>query len=428
MGKAVRALAICLLILLPAFNSVMAQDEEAEIPAADESVTAEPAGPGEWPPKNSGTAIPMIFGPEGYGGGLGFVLWDFGAKDGRRLFVQPILADTDYRTYVLEYTEPSLLVENDQLDFTAFYQKRTGTHYFGVGPDPEIDDGAYYQRENYLVKLSYKLPLVQYFGITGEIGYDRTALGKSTLDDRPDFHDDHPELDRPIEDVYPELFDSRDFDDEFNHYWSVALWLDTREGPREFTTRGIHLAGRLDRVDENNGADWNYWRYTASAAAFFPVVDDYNVICGRLRWDRVDGKNVPFYKLPTLGQARYSLAHVTGQKAMRGIWENLLADKNRYIATVEYRHRTKGAWIPANWAQPISGVDFDLAEFVRNTAVVGWADVGQVWPDDLDYSDIITSFGISAMLYFDNGIAQQFSIGFSNDLSMYMSFSYGTQF
>ena len=385
---------------------------------------------GDWPPRNDGPAIAVILGPEGYGGGLGWTFWDLG-KEGRDLFLYPIVADTDYRLYFMDYREPGLVRPEDgeNLSFRAFYQKRTGTHFFGVGPDAEIEDGAFYQRENYLFKLEYTFPFTKYFGFTGGIGYDRTVPRASTLDlDDLTFTEDYSDLDRPLDDVYPGLFDSRDFKDEYNHFWSVSLWFDNRQGPRGFPTGGGCLKGMASRIDEGQGADWNYWRYTIDAAMFAPVVDDYNIVALHMRWDRLDGRNIPFYKLPSLGQARFSTGYVLDGNAMRGVWENLWADRNRALASIEFRRRIKADWYPDNLREREWPMDFDPEEFIKNAAVFSWVDAGQVWPDDEELEDLRASFGIGAVLYFDHGMNQQITLGFSDDLSAYMLFTYGMQF
>jgi hypothetical protein len=392
------------------------------------AVSAEEAE--DWPPRNGGPAIAMILGPEGYGGGLGWAFWDLG-KEGRDLFLYPIFADTDYRLYFMDYREPGLLRPEDgeNLSFRAFYQKRTGTHFFGVGPEAEIEDGAFYQRENYLFKLEYTCPFTKHFGAAGSIGYDRTVARASTLDlGDLSFEAELPELDRPLDEVYPWLFDSREFRDEYNHFWSVSLWFDNQKGPRGFPTGGGHLKGSASRIDEAQSADWNYWRYTIFAAMFAPVSDDYNIIGLHLRWDRLDGGNVPFYKLPSLGQARFSTGYVLDGNAMRGVWENLWADRNRALASVEYRHRVKAGWYPDDLREMEFPFEFDPEEFVRNAAWFGWVDAGQVWPDDEELEDLRTSLGIGAVLYFANGMSQQITLGFSDDLSAYMLFTYGMQF
>ncbi len=382
----------------------------------------------EWPPRENGFQIPIILGTEGIGGGLGYVFHDFG-KDHRRFSIYPVFAyDTDYRILAAEYTEPSLILDRDALNFTAFYQKRTGTHYFGIGPDRRIEDGAYYQREQYLYALSYSAFLMGDFGLSGEIGYDRVVPRLSNLDDRDDFYSGISELDRPLEDVYPGLVNSPEWRDEMNHYWSVSAFFDNREGPTNFPVGGGYLIGSVKRVDEANGADWNYWHYKADAALFVPLGDDYNILSGHARWDRLDGERVPFYKLPSLGQSRFSTGYILDGYAMRGVWENLWADRNRALFSGEIRHRTRAGWYPEDLREIEFPFDFNPERFIKHSASFAWVDAGQVWPDDEEFEDVRLSYGVGIFFFFDTGVAQQITLGYSDDLQNYMLFSQNWNF
>ncbi len=130
----------------------------------------------EWPPRNNGFNLVakgvglMQTGPEGVGLGLGYAFWDLG-KEERNLYLLGMFADTPYRTFLLDYSEPGLFRDGDRLRFTAFYQLRPATHFFGIGPDREMEDGAYYQRQNYLYAFTYGLPLWDHFGMSAGIGY-----------------------------------------------------------------------------------------------------------------------------------------------------------------------------------------------------------------------------------------------------------------
>ncbi len=388
------------------------------------SVVAAAADDEHWPPRNNGFTFAAVMGPEAIGAGPGYAAWDVG-KPGRDMYLYTVFADTDYRTYMLTWREPGLLKPGERLDLTAYYQKRTGTHFFGIGPDRELEDGAYYQRENYLFGADYTLPLAGGFGITLSAFYDRVAPGKSTLRDREAFLEEYDELDRPIELVYPELLDSREWRDEHNHFRGVELWFDTLEGPEKFRTGGVRLSGRVERVDEWQGAEWNYWRYNASGCFFAPLgEDDYNIAHARLRWDRLDGDELPFYKLPALGQARFSTGYILDHNAMRGVWENLYADRNRAIGSIELRHRVKANWYPDSWRKVDWPFDFDPEKFIRNMAWTAWTDAGQVWPDGEAPEGVVSACGIGNIIYFDTGMAQHVTVGFSEDMVMYMVFAY----
>lgn len=149
----------------------------------------------------------MQTGPEGVGLGLGYAFRDLGKED-RNLYLLGMFADTPYRTFLLDYSEPGLFRDGDRLRFTAFYQLRSAAHFFGIGPDREMEDGAYYQRQNCLYAFTYALPLRDHFGMSAGIGYDRTVCRESELDtdDRGGFLDDEVVVWAVMKGFVPQFF------------------------------------------------------------------------------------------------------------------------------------------------------------------------------------------------------------------------------
>ena len=177
------------------------------------------------------------------------------------------------------------------------------------------------------------------------------------------------------------------------------------------------------------GADWDYFRYKAKAAMFVPVLGEYNIFGASLWWDRIDGEDeeIPFYKLPSLGQARYSTGYVYDSPGLRGIWENLYADQNRAIFSLQLRHRGRGDWMWDMESEDLK-YDIDYERLIENSALQLWAEGGQVWEDGEEPEEIIMSYGIGLVLFFETGFAQEISLGYSNDLQNYLLFTYNQQF
>ncbi len=390
-------------------------------------LSAEQEAAEQWPPKGDGFSIPILLGPEGTGLGLGYIWNDFLGKEDRFLQLHSVFCQTAYRQYMIEYHEPDLISDGDQLLFRAFYNRRTGVHYFGKGPDSDIDDAAYYGTENLLVTLGYSYPLPMNMGISGYLIYDNYNLKDEDLES-PEFHADYPSLDRRFEQAYPHLFESDEFKKKPNHHaWKLSLFHDDQQGiPRAFPTGGGYRKVSVSRVDEAQDADWNYWHYTAEAAQFVSLRDEYNVLAVHARWDRLDGENIPFYKLLSLGHARYSISYVADGIGQRGYWENRFVDRNRWLGMVELRHRTRAGWWKESWNEYKI---MDLAgEALPNTSTYLWTDMGQVWPDGVVPEDMRISYGLGFNFHSDNGMAMQTQLGFSDELSSYLSFSYYQQF
>ncbi|GEM_PF-5824519 len=394
----------------------------------------------EWPPKGKGFTMAMLFGPEGIGGGLGYVWHDVAGKPGRFLQVYDVFTDTAFRQYILDYVEPSLFLERDKLSALALYVNRTGSQFFGVGPDTDMDDAACYGKEIYLGRLSYTVLLPGRFGISLQGEHHRTELRDTDLDD-PGFDERYPDLDRPISEVYPLLYESEEFNDRpSTHALSLALFHDNQAGRNKvFPTKGGYERITATRVNESLGADWNYWRYSAETAHFFPLIgltsferDPYNILGLYVRWDRLDGDEIPFWAYPALGHSRISISDYLDEFGLRGYWENRYADQNRALASFELRHRVRANWYP-RYKSPenrmAANILSSMRNFVYNTSWVFFYDLGQVWSDEDDeLEDLHGSAGVGWVFYFDPGHNMRVTIAYSDELSNYIIFAYKQAF
>ena len=410
-------------------EAALAQAEEA----AQESEPAEKA----WPPRNDGLVIPILFGPEGIGGGLGYYFHDLGGKQGRDLLLHDVFTNTAYKQLLGDFTEPDFLLPGGTLNLRGYYLHRTGLHFFGIGNDTDIEDGAYYGAEIYSGRLSYEWTIARGLGLGGGAEYHRTALHDGKLGD-PNFDPNYPELDRPLSEVYPALVRSDDFHfREMTHNWFATVFHDDRDHP-VFPTRGGYQRATITRVDESLGADWNYWLYTAEAAVFVPAPNDHNVAGLYARWDRLDGRELPFWELPALGHGRLNLADYTDDFGLRGYWENRFQDKNRALASFEFRHRTRAEWWPEdflNFPKPkekeprfkfMAGqktLGETAHEFVLNSSTLVFLDAGNTWGDHESLDAVRLTPGVGAVLYFDTGMAMRVTVGFSDELTFYQVFA-----
>jgi hypothetical protein len=397
----------------------------------------------EWPPRDKGVTLSMVLGPEGMGGGIGYVWHDVAGEPERFLQIYDVITDTAFQAYFVKYIEPTIFTENDQIETLILYVNRTGSHYFGIGPDTEIEDAACLGKEIYWGSLGYAFRLPADFGITISGRYHRTDLRDTDLEE-PEFHEDYPELDQPISEVYPDLYESDMFQDmPMTHAVSLSLFHDNQEGRHKaYPTRGGYEKITVTRVDEALGADWNYWKYTAEVAHFIPLLgltsfkqDPYNILALYARWDRMDGKEeeIPFWEYPALGHTKISIADFFDETGLRGYWEKRYADQNRAMATVEFRHRVKANWYP-KYKEPENELLAEglksIKNFVYNTSWVFFYDTGQVWSDEQEEleDEWKNSYGLGWVFYFDPGHNMRVTVAYSDELSNYIIFAYNQLF
>ncbi|OGP60217.1 MAG: hypothetical protein A2V67_18665 [Deltaproteobacteria bacterium RBG_13_61_14] len=398
----------------------------------------------EWPPRKSDFSIPIVFGPEGSGGGVGYYFHDLFGKKSRNLYLHDTFTNTAYKQLMADFQEPDLLLPRSLLKVRFLYLNRTGIHFFGIGNDTDMDDAAYSGAEVYRGLVSYQVSFGPGLGIGGGAEYHRTSHRDGLLRN-PNFQAGIDELDRPISEVYPALYHSADFRfREFTHNWFVTVFHNNLDQPI-FPTRGGYEQFRLARVDESMGADWNYWRYSAEAAHFFQAPNNYNVLGLYGRWDRLDGRYLPFWEYPALGHARIGLADYLDGNGLRGYWENRFQEKNRVLGSIEFRHRTRAKWFSKDkfnlgkehqpsekprpkWLPERKPLGLTLQGFLLNSSTLVFVDAGQTWGDHDPLNRIRVTPGVGAVFYFKSGIAMRMTVGFSDELTAYQLFTYWQAF
>ena len=394
----------------------------------------------DWPPRKSGTEFPLLTGPEGIGTGLGFVFRDLAGKPYRDLFLHDLISNTALTQYLVDFSEPDFILKKSTLNLIYLYSHRTGVPHFGLGNRQDLDDGSYYGSETYIGRLSYEVRFGPGLGLGAGAEYHRTANHDGRLDN-PQFLAGHDELGRPISEVYPALYRSDDFRfREFTHNWFLTAFHDNRDNPA-FPTRGGYERARVILVDPRLGADWSYYHYIAEAAHFFPVKSGYNVLGAYLRWDRLDGRELPFWDYPSLGHSRLNIASYVDGFGLRGYWENRFQDQNRALGSLEFRHRTRAEWFNPEWFNFYLGKKPDpdakekkprpkwmgepqtvgqmLHDYLINSSTLVFVDAGQTWADRQRLDHVRLTPGVGLMMYWTSGLQTRLTVGFSEEMVAY---------
>jgi outer membrane protein assembly factor BamA len=148
-------------------------------------------------------------------------------------------------------------------------------------------------------------------------------------------------------------------------YNNVFVEIDYRDQPGNPRSGGL-WRGTFGRWDDRDLQQFDFHRFDAEAAHFFPIFDKKRVIALRLGLSYVNnetGNRVPFY----------FLAYIGGSDTLRGFREFRFRDENVVFFNAEYR-----------W-EAFSGLDMAL-----------FFDMGEVREDwqDIDFKDAKTSYGI----------------------------------
>jgi hypothetical protein len=160
-------------------------------------------------------------------------------------------------------------------------------------------------------------------------------------------------------------------------------WRDNPLYPHAGGRYGIHVAHYADR---GQGAG-DFRRVDVALQQYVPLPHRYRTLALRadaVLTDGVDGGEVPFYYLPTLG----------GSQTLRGFREFRFRDQNSLALTAEYRWE---AW----WA-------LDVALFV---------DAGSVAAErrDLSLQDLKTSYGVGFRVHSNRAFVARLDLAYSRE-------------
>jgi outer membrane translocation and assembly module TamA len=160
-------------------------------------------------------------------------------------------------------------------------------------------------------------------------------------------------------------------DEELNYHMTGAtLAIDSRPSPA-YSTRGSYLRASIERYDEAKGRPFSFVAQEYEATQLVPLLKEQFVLAAHalVTMTTADaGEAVPVMLAPFLGSG----------STLRGYPTRRFTDRNRVLATAEYR------WRPSRY--------MDMALFV---------DAGQVAPDRHDFrtADFDVDWGIGARFH-----------------------------
>jgi hypothetical protein len=160
-------------------------------------------------------------------------------------------------------------------------------------------------------------------------------------------------------------------DEELNyHVTGATLALDSRPAPA-YSTRGSYLRASIERYEEAQGRPFSFVAQEYEVTQLVPLVREQFVLAAHalVTMTKADeGEEVPVMLAPYLGSG----------STLRGYPTRRFTDRNRVLATAEYR------WRPSRY--------MDMALFV---------DAGQVAPDRRDFrtADFDVDWGIGARFH-----------------------------
>lgn len=284
--------------------------------------------------------LPQVgFSPDqGINAGLKFTDRDFFSND-LTLDLDAVVATEGQQTYKFMLIQPNV-AEGRLMTIlqTAFFSDNT-EEFFGLGnndlgPDPISTHK--YQSLGGSATIAWRLR--QQLALAFGIGFWRADVSDGKASDDP-----------PVpftSSLFPKL---TGIDGGDTMPLSLSLIFNNRKDITR-PTRGWSVVASIAHIDKALGSDFQFTRYTFEASYLLPLLTRRQVFGLRIGGTYLDGdiEDIPFYEL----------AHLGGDRTLRGFFKNRFLGRAAALATAEYRLKLLDFQFFDLWHVRIDGVGF----------------------------------------------------------------------
>jgi outer membrane protein assembly factor BamA len=237
----------------------------------------------------------------------------FYPTDQSQLFTTASYSQHTNRTVKIRYENSAFWDGLAFVRLEGYYNADGSLRFFGIGPGTVSQDETGYTGHDKVAHLDLGINFFQNFRVYGGVRYRRFGTDP-TIINVPDITTKFPNL--------LGLSEQNTVVQEAHLIW------DTRDYPVT-PTRGSSGEMFFEKTDKGWNSDSDYIRYGLEGKSFFPWMNGWQntVIHGLYDW--VNGPNIPFYELATLG----------GRETLRGFGDGRFTDQGRLLFNVEQRMR-----------------------------------------------------------------------------------------
>ena len=272
-----------------------------------------------------------------------------------------------YQKYEVVYSKPHFLNDRMFAEIRSTYRNSPREAFFGTGNNTRSEDEANYRLEDRTVAGQVGIRLSKNVKAGTTVGWVNTTIGQGTNS------------------LVPSVGEG--FQAEPTYLRTGAFVdVDTRDEPGNPRAGGRYLA-KLSSFQDRDAGLHNFTQYDVEVQQYIPFFNQRRVIALRAKTTLTqtsDGKEIPFYMLPTMG----------GSEDVRGFENFRFRDRNMVVVNAEYR-----------W-EAFSGLDVAL-----------FADAGQVAAkkSEMSFRDMKTAAGIGFRFNTARKVFYRVDIGFSRE-------------
>jgi outer membrane protein assembly factor BamA len=288
-----------------------------------------------------------------------------------------------YKKIEVVYATPRFLSDRVFAEVRTTYRDYPQETYFGTGNNTRSEDEAVYGLEDRSVNGLIGVRLRKNVKVGGQFGWVDTTVSKGTTSLHPSVVETFNPATLPAFDNSPTYIRAGAF-----------LDVDSRDEPGNPRAGGRYVA-RLSSFQDQAMGIYDFTQFDAEAQHYIPFFNQRRVIALRAKTTLTrtsDGREIPFYMLPTLG----------GSEDVRGFENYRFRDRNMVAFNAEYRF------------EAFSGMDVAL-----------FADAGKVAHSvsDLGLRDMKTAAGVGFRFNTSKKVFYRVDVGFSREgARIYMKF------
>jgi hypothetical protein len=258
------------------------------------------------------------------------------------------------RTVKMRYEDSAFLGGRAYIRAEGYYDGDGSKRFFGVGPGTLSGGESGYTGLNKVIHTDMGVNFLNSWRASLGLRYRRMGTDPNIVSGIPDLATKYPGI--------PGLSEENTIVQEFHLLW------DSRDYPVT-PSRGSSGEIFFEKTTLAWGSNADYIRYGIEGKRFFPWMDgkQNTVIHGLYDW--VNGPNIPFYELATLG----------GRDTLRGYGEGRFNDQGRILFNVEQRMELTTLSMMGVQARFEAGPFFDLGTVFPRPEAIERKDFRPVW-------------------------------------------------
>lgn len=236
----------------------------------------------------------------------------FYPTDDSQLFATGSYSQHTNREVKIRYEDTEFLGGRAFVRGEGYFDVDGSQRFFGIGPHTREADEAGYTGRDKVIHVDMGVNFLEHWRVSGGLRYRKLSIDPNIIPHTADLKTRFP--------IQEAQASESVFLQEVHILW------DTRDFPVT-PTRGSSGEAYFEKTSQAWGSDADFIRHGLEGKRFFPWKHGKQITVIHGQYDWVNGPNMPFFEMSTLG----------GRENLRGFGEGRFTDQGRLVFNVEHR-------------------------------------------------------------------------------------------